>query len=131
MKYWNDFEGSVFFNMVFSRLVEIDEVKLFSLSVDNNASVLTLAFNIKELPDRPPLKWKEFNSCRIGVSCSEVSDLSVKNIPTTSLLKVKIEPHGSRFRISVGAADSIIEFTAAYLRLHDPSVYVALDDIED
>ncbi|MNG13292.1 hypothetical protein D3C84_969630 [compost metagenome] len=49
----------------------------------------------------------------------------MKNLPTTSLMKVSIERYDSRFRISVVAGNSSIDFTAAYLRLGDPSVYFA------
>ena len=129
MKYWNDFEGSTFFNMVFSGSIEIGEIKLFSLVVDNVGSTVTLAFNIKELPDKLPLKWRsiEYNACRIGFTCDEVSEMHVKNLPATSLMKVSIERHDSRFRVAIEAENSSIEFTAAYLRLGDPSVYFTED----
>lgn len=130
MKYWNDFEGSNFFNMVFSGAIKIGEIKLFSIVVDNVGSTVTLAFNIKELPDKPPLKWQsiEYNACRIGFTCDEVRGMNVKNLPATSPMTVNIEQHDSRFRVSIEAEDSSIEFTAAYLRLGDPSVYFT-DDV--
>ena len=130
MKYWNDFEGGYFFNRVFRGLIEIGEIKLVSMVMDNVGSTVTLSFNIKELPDKPPLKWRsiEYNACRIGFACDEVSEINVKNLPTTSLMKVSIERHDSRFRISVAAGNSSIDFTAAHLRLGDPSVYFT-DDV--
>ncbi|MFY0731050.1 Imm50 family immunity protein [Pseudomonas sp. NFX15] len=130
MKYWNDFEGSVFFNMVFSGLIEVGEVKLFSFNIDNVGATVALAFDIKELPDKPPLKWRaiNYNACRVGISCSEVSDLSVRDLPTSSVLALTVERYDSRFRVSVGAENSLIEFTAAYVRLRDPSVYFT-DDV--
>lgn len=129
MKYWNDFEGSTFFNMVFGGLIEVGEIKLISLIVDNIGSTVTLAFNIKELPDKPPLKWRsiEYNACRIGFTCDEVSEIHLKNLPTNSLMNVNIERQNSRFRVSIEAENSSIEFTAAYLRLGDPSVYFTED----
>ncbi len=54
MKYWNEINGSKFFNMVFSRNIPIGEIKLFTLNIDNNLSTLTLAFDIREIPDTPP-----------------------------------------------------------------------------
>lgn len=129
VKYWNDFVGSVFFNRVFSAPVEINEIKLFSLRIDNNASVVTLGFDIRELPDKPPRKWEsiQFNACRIGIECSEVSDLLIKNLPELSVMNVSIIKQDSRFRISIESNSSLIEFTATYLRLHDPSVYFTQD----
>lgn len=129
MRYWNDFEGGTFFNMVFSGLIEVGEIKLISLIVDNSWSTVTMAFNIKELPDKPPLKWRsiEYNACRIGIRCSEVSEVHVKNLPTNSPMNMSIERRDSRFRVVVVADNSSIEFTAAYLRLGEPSVYFTED----
>jgi hypothetical protein len=62
MKYWNDLDGSVFFNMVFSQPVEIGEITLFSMKIDNNCPCVTLGFDINELPDRPPKKWQIENT---------------------------------------------------------------------
>ncbi|MGY3644352.1 Imm50 family immunity protein [Pseudomonas sp. PK-RTE-24] len=61
--------------MVFSRNIPIGEIKLFTLNIDNNLSTLTLAFDIREIPDTPPKKWEsiEYNACRIGITCSEVT----------------------------------------------------------
>ncbi|WP_423815303.1 Imm50 family immunity protein [Pseudomonas koreensis] len=57
MNYWNEIHGSKLLNMIFSRNVPIGEIKLFTLSTDNNLSTMTLAFDISEIPDTPPRKW--------------------------------------------------------------------------
>ncbi|MCU1763670.1 immunity 50 family protein [Pseudomonas sp. 14P_8.1_Bac3] len=126
MKFWNELDGSKFFSMVFSGNVVIDRVKLFSLSVDNNQSTLSLLFDIKELPDTVPEKWKEisYNACRIGITGSEVEGLIVKQLPTSEYLKLTIEKAGSCFLVSAKSERSMIEFTASFIALRDPTVYL-------
>lgn len=89
MKYWNEIEGSKLFNMVFSRNIPVGEIKLFALNMDNNLSILTLAFDIREMPDTPPKNWKSigYNACRIGITCGEIRELTTSNIPTQKKLK--------------------------------------------
>ena len=126
MDNWNELDGSTFFNMVFTYNVKIEEIKLFSLIIDHRSPQITMAFDIKELPDRPPIKWTNmgFNTCRIGITCSEVDDLLLKNLPYNLNIKFKIEKTGTRFKILGVTDDSHIEFTAAFLILRDPSVYL-------
>jgi hypothetical protein len=126
MKYWNEIEGSKFFNMVFSRNISIGEVKLFSLNMDNNLSTLTLAFDIRETPDTPPKKWETigYNACRIGLTCGEIRDLTTSNIPTQKNLHLSIQSIGDRYMISAVSSTSNITFTTSSLRLREPSVYL-------
>jgi len=126
MKYWNDLDGSTFFCMVFSGQIAINEIKLFSLIVDNNLSTLTLAFDIRELPNSPPQKWQQaqYNACRIGISCSEIDNLVVRSLPVTGPMKLTIEKDGSRFVVSAMSEHSAIKFTTSFLSLRDPSVYL-------
>ncbi|WP_095120029.1 Imm50 family immunity protein [Pseudomonas sp. Irchel s3f10] len=126
MKYWNEIEGSKFFNMVFSRNISIGEVKLFALNMDNNLSTLTLAFDIRETPDTPPKKWETigYNACRIGLTCGEIRDLTTSNIPTQKNLHLSIQSIGDRYMISAVSSTSNITFTTSSLRLREPSVYL-------
>lgn len=126
MQYWNDLDGSTFFSMVFSGRIEIGNIKLFSLNIDTNHSIVTMAFDIKDLPDNPPGKWQsmEYNACRIGISCSEVESVMVKNLSNSEFMKLTIQKHGSRFAVAAVSEHSAIEFTTAFLHLRDPSVYL-------
>ena len=126
MKYWNEIEGSKFFNMVFSRNIPIGEVKLFALNMDNNLSTLTLAFDIKETPDTPPKKWETmgYSACRIGLTCGEIRDLTTSNIPTQKNLNLSIQSIGDRYMISAASSTSSVTFTTSSLRLREPSVYL-------
>ncbi|WP_150794508.1 Imm50 family immunity protein [Pseudomonas fluorescens] len=126
MKYWNEIEGSKFFNMVFSRNISIGEIKLYALNMDNNLSTLTLAFDIRETPDTPPKKWETigYNACRIGLTCGEIRDLTTSNIPTEKNLHLSIQSIGDRYMISAVSSTSNITFTTSSLRLREPSVYL-------
>ncbi|RIJ09531.1 hypothetical protein DXT77_16435 [Pseudomonas sp. 91RF] len=126
MQYWNDLEGSTFFSMVFSNRIEIGEIKLFSIDIDINQSLVTMAFDIREVPDKPPRKWQsaQYNACRIGITCSEVENITIKNLPTTKPLKLTILENGLRFKVTAISENSAIEFTTSFLSLRDPTVYL-------
>lgn len=126
MKYWNELDGSTFFSLVFSGGIAIDEIRLFSLRVDNNQSTVALSFDIKELPDKPPKKWQmiQYNACRIGISGSEIENLMVKNLPGNNPMKLTIEKNSHRYIVSASSENSVIEFTASFLTLGAPSVYL-------
>ncbi|WP_455824347.1 Imm50 family immunity protein [Pseudomonas graminis] len=125
MKFWNDFDGSIFFNKVFSGPIKIGEIVLFSVDVDNNRSHITLAFDIPEVPDRPPQKWNAegFNTCRIGLSCGGLSNVTIKNIPTTDTLQMTVQKNEGFFLVRAESAGSLIEFKTTYPSLCGPSVY--------
>jgi len=126
MKYWNEIHDSKFFNMVFSRNIPIGEVKLFTLNIDNNLSTLTLAFDIREIPDTPPKNWEsiKYNSCRIGVTCNEITSLTVSNLPTREIFQLSIQTIESRHLVCVASETSEIKFITSSLRLREPSVYL-------
>ena len=126
MKYWNEINGSKFFNMVFSRNIPIGEIKLFTLNIDNNLSTLTLAFDIREIPDTPPKTWEsiEYNACRIGMTCSEVTSLTTSNLPTREKFQLSIQTIESRHLVCVASENFEIKFITSSLRLREPSIYL-------
>ena len=126
MKYWNEIEGGKLFNIVFSRNIPVGEIKLFALNMDNNLSTLTLAFDIREMPDTPPKKWESigYNACRIGITCCEIRELTTSNIPTQKNLNLSIQSIGDRYMISAASSTSNVTFTTSSLRLREPSVYL-------
>lgn len=126
MNHWNEIHGSKLFNMVFSRNVPIGEIKLFTLNIDNNLSTLTLAFDIREIPDTPPNKWKsiEYNACRIGITCSEVTSLTISNLPIREIFQLSIKNFESGHLVRIASETSEIKFITSSLRLREPSVYL-------
>jgi hypothetical protein len=126
MKFWNDIDGSIFFNQVFKTPVAIGLIELFTVNIDNNRPTIILEFDIEELPDAPPAKWKksEFNTCRIGLNCSEISSLMIKNIPTKEKLGIRITQRENLFTVHASNSSSIIEFTTRFPLLCGPSVYM-------
>jgi len=128
MNTWNELEGSTFFNKVFSQPITIGKVKLFSIAIDNERSNITLEFDIEELPDKPPAKWvkDEFNTCRIGISCENISNTLIKNIPSSEILEISIKQTKNSYLIKAFSQNTLIEFQTTLPYLCGPSVY--LDD---
>ena len=128
MKTWNELEGSKLFNIVFSESIKIDEVELFSLTLENDQPVLSMQFDIPDLPDAPPSKWGNFNRCRIGIYCLSVTDLLVKNIPCEDNLRIVIEHSSEGFFVKASNAAALIEFRASFVSLSGPSVYLCEEE---
>ncbi|MBV4488933.1 immunity 50 family protein [Pseudomonas sp. SWRI153] len=126
MNFWNDLDGSSFFNRIFTSQIPIGEVTLFSVNIDNNRPIVILEFDIKEYPEAPPIKWKQsgFNTCRIGLNCSNIEELLIKNIPTKKNLTVSILNEAGSYRIRAINDESVIEFTTKHPLLCGPSAYL-------
>ncbi|MFJ2530079.1 Imm50 family immunity protein [Pseudomonas helmanticensis] len=129
MKHWNDVQGSTFFNMIFSSPIAIGEINLFTLKIENDYSTVIMGFDIPETPDAPPRKWKNigFNTCRIGITCSEIEELFIINLPNQKNFQLTIEKIDSRFKVSATAEKSSISFTTSFINLRDPNVYLKND----
>lgn len=53
--YWNEIEGGILFNKVFSRDVEVNEIDIFDIKIDREATTVMICFDlVNELPDSPP-----------------------------------------------------------------------------
>lgn len=126
MKYWNELDESIFFGKLFSHPIEIGRISLFSLQIENDQSSLGLGFDIPEFPDNLPGKWqnKGFNTCRLGLTCSNVSDLKITNIPTKEIFSVTIAKENGLFIFQTASKKPLIEFKAQFISLCGPSVYI-------
>ncbi|WP_244886026.1 Imm50 family immunity protein [Pseudomonas marginalis] len=83
MKYWNELDNSIFLSKTFSRPVETKKIALFSLRIENDQPCIGMGFDIPGLPNFLPEKWKNkgYNMCRIGITCNEIKNLKILNIP--------------------------------------------------
>jgi hypothetical protein len=126
MEFWNNFDGSTFFNQIFTTPISIGAIELFNITIDNSRPTTILEFGINELPDAPPAKWKKtpFNTCRIGLNCGEIGNLSIKIIPTKEKLNITITKIENLFTINASNSDSLIKFTTKFPLLCGPSVYL-------
>lgn len=124
MRFWNQIDDTVFFNMVFSYPAPIDEVELFSISIDNDRPQVVVLFDIPYLPDRPPKKWENYNRCRSGLVCLGVDSLLMKNIPIIDRFSVSVSRAEEVYHISFSNSSSALEFRAKFISLSGPSVYL-------
>ena len=126
MKYWNDLDQNIFFEKIFSRPVEIGQIALFSMQIENDRPSVGLGFDIPEFPDTLPKKWegKGYNTCRMGIDCHGIQDLSIKNIPVREVFFVKITKENNQFYFQATNKNALIEFKAKFITLADPNVYI-------
>ncbi|MDN6866083.1 MULTISPECIES: Imm50 family immunity protein [Pseudomonas] len=126
MKYWNDLDQNIFFEKIFSRPVEIGQIALFSMQIENDRPSVGLGFDIPEFPDTLPKKWegKGYNTCRMGIDCHGIQDLSIKNIPVREVFFVKITKENNQFYFQATNKNVLIEFKANFITLADPNVHI-------
>ncbi|WP_420234021.1 Imm50 family immunity protein [Pseudomonas sp. ABY48] len=122
---WNELDGNIFFNRIFSGPITIGEIELSSLTLDNDTPTIILEFDITEYPDTPPQKWEQsgFNICRIGLNCGTPKKIKVINIPTNNKLTVQITQQQDSFLIQAFNDTSLIELETKHLLLCGPSAY--------
>lgn len=105
--YWNEIEGSILFNKVFSKYVEVNEIDIFDIKIDREAATLIICFDlVNELPDNPPPKWvKGYNRCRCGINCSGVKFLKIEGMSTDMPAKIEIQKNTPHSEVIIKGAD--------------------------
>ena len=133
MKNWNDLDGSIFFNKVFSQPIEIGKAYIHSLSIENDQNDFGIGFDIPNFPDRLPEKWKDkgYNTCRIGLTCSNITKLKITNLPLREVFNIEILKENEHFFFTAKSKNASVEFKAKWLSLSGPSVYMNCPEPED
>lgn len=126
MKHWNDLEGTIFFNKLFSQPIEIREIYIHSLTIENDQPSLGIGFDIPDFPDSlpPKLQDKGYNTCRIGLTCHGISNLQIINLPRREIFIAKITRKNEHYLFNAKSENTSIEFKAKWLSMDGPSVYI-------
>lgn len=124
---WNEIDGNVLFNKVFTREVEVGEIDVFDIKIDREAATVIISFDlVNELPDNPPPKWiKGYNRCRCGINCSGVKSLKIDGISTDMLARIEIKKHNNNNEIIIKGRDILLNLTCSHIQLMGPSVYIS------
>lgn len=130
MKYWNELSVNIFLEKIFSQPVEIGKIAIFALQIDNDRPVLGMGFDIPEFPDRLPAKWqnKGYNTCRLGIDCHGLSNLTITNMPVRQIFSVKVNKENNLLHFQATSEHALIEFKAKFITLGNPNVYINGDD---
>lgn len=126
MKNWNDLDGSIFFNKIFSQPIEIGKAYIHSLGIENDQPSFGIGFDIPDFPDVLPEKWKNkgYNTCRIALSCSEISNLKIVNLPRREIFRINIKRENGYFFLSANSKNASMELKAKWLSMKGPTVYI-------
>ena len=125
--YWNDLDGSILFNKVFSKSVKINEIDIFDIRIDREGSTVIIIFDlINELPDNPPPKWvKGYNRCRCGINCANVSAIKLDGMSTDMPAKIKINRINNINEVLIKGYTIYLYLECAHIQLMGPSVYIS------
>jgi hypothetical protein len=123
--YWNDIDGNMLFNKVFTKSIEVDEIDVFDIKIDREAATVLITFDlVNELPDNPPPKWvKGYNRCRCGINCSGVKYLKIDGISTDMLAKIEIDNNNNE--VIIKGTDIFLNLKCSHIQLMGPSVYIS------
>ena len=125
--HWNDIDGSILFNKVFSKSVKINEIDIFDIRIDREGCTVIITFDlIDELQDNPPPKWvKGYNRCRCGINCGSVSAIKIEGISTNMPAKIKIDKNDHYNEVSINGSTIYLYLKCAHIQLMGPSVYIS------
>lgn len=123
---WNDLDGSILFNKVFSNPIKIGDIDIFNITIDRDATTVMVYFDlVNELPDNPPPKWgKNFNRCRCSIDCSDISFLKIEGIATEMPAQIEINkssPHD--YEVIIKGDNIFLHIICSFVHLAGPSVY--------
>jgi len=125
--YWNELEGTILLNKVFSEPVEISEVDIFDIKIDREAPSVIITFDlVDKLPDNPPVKWiKGYNRCRCGINCIGVKSLKIDGLEKNMLARVYINKINSYNELCIESGGFKLNLICAHLQFMGPSVYIS------
>ncbi|HDR2846338.1 TPA: immunity 50 family protein [Enterobacter sichuanensis] len=125
--YWNEVEGGILFNKVFSRDVEVNEIDIFDIKIDREAATVIICFDlVNELPDNPPPKSvKGYNRCRCGINCSGVKFLKIEGMSTDMPAKIEIQKNTPYREVIIKGAEIFLNLKCSHIQLMGPSVYIS------
>lgn len=126
MKHWNELDGSIFLSKIFSYPVEIGKIALFSFTIENDQPSISMDFDIPEFPDNLPEKWKStaYNMCRTGITCNDIKDLKILNLPVHEVFTVQINRENDYFTFEAISDGASIKFNTKFISITEPTVYI-------
>lgn len=124
---WNDIDGSILFNKVFTKPVEVRKIDIFDIKIDREAATVIISFDlIDELPDNPPPKWtKGYNRCRCGLNCSGVDHLKIEGMSTEMSANITIGMHTENNEVIIKGRYIFLNLKCSHIQLMGPSVYIS------
>lgn len=124
---WNEIDGSILFNKVFSKPIEIGEIDIFDINIDREAATVIISFDlVNVLPDIPPPKWVVgYNRCRCGINCSGVRHLKIEGMATDMPAKIEIENKSGNSEVIIKGDDVFLNLRCSHIQLMGPSVYIS------
>lgn len=124
--FWNDLDGTVLFNKVFSKPVKISDIDLFEVKIDREGPTVTIIFDlIGELPDIPIAKWgKKYNKCRCGINCGGVTSINIEGIAVNMLAKIEIKQEINHNLVIIKGVNFQLELVCLHIQFMGPSVYL-------
>lgn len=125
--YWNEIEGGILFNKVFSRYVEVNEIDIFDIKIDRETATVIICFDfVNELPDNPPQKWvKGYNRCRCGISFSGVKSLKIEGMSTDMPAKIEIQKNTPHSEVIIKGTDIFLNLKCSHIQLMGPFVSIS------
>jgi hypothetical protein len=127
--YWNNLPGSELLKRIFSYPVPIGKISLFDIHINRDGPTIRINFDLINLvPDLPPLKWKmtPFNRCRLGLNCSNFTNLEIIGWDFQNIVEVTIDlQNNGAYKLHYFGEKTNIRFDCSDLIIVGPSVYLS------
>ncbi|MCW7764665.1 Imm50 family immunity protein [Photorhabdus luminescens] len=125
--FWNDLDGTILLNKVFSKPVEISDIDIFDIKIDREGPTVTIGFDlIGKLPENPPEKWvKGYNKCRCGINCGGVTSINIEGIAVNMLAKIEIKKENGHNKVIINGSNFRLNLECMHIQFMGPSVYIS------
>ena len=70
------------------------------------------------------MEKKGYNMCRLGVTCNDIDNLKILNIPAHKVFTVKNNKKTDYFTFKATSENASIEFNAKFISLNGPNAYI-------
>lgn len=125
---WLDLvERSEGLRIVFGGVVpHLDDVRLLSVTLDQNGPTAILRFDLAEYPADPPIKWKKegHNTVQVELSVSGLLETKISGWALDNVSSLKIEPcPPSGVKVEFVTGDAALLFVAQFALVQKISGY--------
>lgn len=111
---------------LYETVPQLENVELFSLNLNREASQLQIRFNLSAFPDNPPTRWhKDFNTVQIQLSFWGIRNFEARGWQENMNVKIDIESRDKVLEVSITNPEIDLRFTflSEFLNIEKISPY--------
>lgn len=101
------------------------EIRLHEVQLQQDGPVILLRLDLREYPDKPPVKWAaaQHNTVQVRLMGVGIHALTIRDWSTDNVGRLDIEPHAHGRKVQFEASACHIEAVVQHLRVAGVTAY--------